>query len=133
MRVTVNNMASPAPAGGGGGANRSIERVSAVDADKLWRDRINVELLHQRSWGEEYGFMIDDEKRKALLATMSVATATAPGPGGAAKSEGETLSEYKKAMSSAGMASTMMDSYKVRKTPELFNSGEYNRRKFHWA
>ncbi len=43
---------------GGRGSMGGGISASAVDTDKLWRDRIRTELLFQRQWKDEYGFMV---------------------------------------------------------------------------
>eukprot|EP00756_Hemistasia_phaeocysticola_P059056 Hpha_TRINITY_DN3575_c0_g1::TRINITY_DN3575_c0_g1_i1::g.25758::m.25758 len=34
-----------------------VTRATPVDSDKLWRDRVANELLAQKSWEQNYGFM----------------------------------------------------------------------------
>eukprot|EP00760_Papus_ankaliazontas_P038901 PhM_4_TR9402/c0_g1_i1/m.67797 len=46
----------------------ATEKATPVDADKLWRDRVSSELLYQRSWENEYGFMLDSDQRQQRAA-----------------------------------------------------------------
>ena len=111
-----------APTGSAGG---SVQKASAVDSDKLWRDRITQELQYQRAWVDEYGFMVDESKRATLKKGVSDAEALNSGD-----QRAKTLAELKSEMSYKGMRSTAHDSYRTRPSPELFNNQEYNRKKF---
>lgn len=53
----VSSPAKPAAATGGRGSMGGGLNASAVDTDKLWRDRIRQELQFQRQWKEEFGFL----------------------------------------------------------------------------
>ncbi len=54
----------PAAATGGRGSMGGGISASAVDTDKLWRDRIQQELQFQRQWKEEYGFLMGTNSNK---------------------------------------------------------------------
>lgn len=61
-----NAMSSPTKEAGGkvgGGGTLAGTRLpnigaNPVDGDKIWRDRIRIELQQQRQWKDEFGFMI---------------------------------------------------------------------------
>jgi hypothetical protein len=125
-----SKMAAPPPGSG-------VQRASPVDADKLWRDRINQELQFQRAWVDEYGFMVDESKRETLrkgvstkLGESALNESTGSKVSGTMTEGQKTLAELKSEMSYRGMQSVAHASYKVRPSPELYTSKEYNRRKF---
>eukprot|EP00759_Apiculatamorpha_spiralis_P040743 PhF_6_TR39624/c0_g1_i1/m.58703 len=89
-----------------------VEKATPVDADKLWRDRVSSELLYQRSWEKEYGFMLDDAQRAQRAAAS-----------GALSSEQLKVS-YK------GIKSTQQSTFSSRPSLEQnFGQKEHNRRK----
>ena len=47
--------------------------TNPVNADRLWTDRVNNELLLQRMWNDEFGFMMDalDDKTMAHLSDLA--------------------------------------------------------------
>jgi hypothetical protein len=117
-----------APAAGGAGSGRGGGRagVNEVDADKLWRDRISNELAQQRSWHDEYGFMVAGSHEGT-----SARDAKGSGALGAqvAKLSKDELEELRGQLSKSTMRSTAQASFTQRTTPELPSTGVHNRRK----
>ena len=78
--------AGSSPGGGGMGGRGSMGgglSASAVDTDKLWRDRIRQELQFQRQWKAEYGFMVANPSN-ADAAAAGATTASSSTAGAAA-------------------------------------------------
>ena len=121
---------APAAAGGGGGA----VRVSEVDSDRLWRDRVHQELHLQRQWVEEYGFMVSDEVRERLrgegAALASPSSAGGISPNSTLKSS-KSSCVIEPTPNVGVMTSTMNATYQVRPSPELKNDSSPHRRKKH--
>jgi len=93
--------------GGGKGAG---SKITEVDGDRLWRDRVHQELVYQRRWVEEFGFMVDTNsagKRDVPLPTAQSVAAQS-------MAQGSTTS-----LSYAGMNSTTRGTYAHRPTLEL--------------
>lgn len=95
---------------------KKASSTSAVDSDKLWRDRIRQELQHQRTWFEEYGFMVADGSKGVSTAAASLSP--------------DQLDGLKKQMRGAHLQSTQRASYQQRKSAELYQTGDHNRKKF---
>jgi len=94
---------------------KAVEKATPVDADKLWRDRVDSELLYQRSWENEYGFMLDDTQRQQRAAAS-----------------GALSSEHLK-VSYKGIQSTQQATHGDRISPEKTlgpDKKEFNRRKY---
>ena len=108
-------------------AAKAGRMVNEVDADKLWRDRITNELQQQRSWHDEYGFMVSKH-----AAAGGATEAKASGALGAqtANLDARQLEELRSTLSKSTMRSTAKASYLSRPTPELYSDGRHNRRKF---
>jgi hypothetical protein len=118
-------MPEPAATGGKGGSRMP---VNEVDADKLWRDRISSELQLQRSWHDEYGFMVANSSQDAGNATQ----AKASGALGAqtANLDARQLDALRTQLAASTLRSTAQASFTKRPTPELYSDGRHNRRKF---
>ena len=95
-------------------AESKVVKSTPVDADKLWRDRVSSELLYQRSWENEYGFMLDETQREQRAAAS-----------------GALSSEHLK-VSYKGIQSTQHAVHGDRPSPEkaFAMQKEHNRRKY---
>lgn len=113
--------------GGGSG-----QKISEVDSDRLWRDRVSQELMYQQKWVDEYGFMLEDEKRVRLQAgSASFSSGSASvGTMGSSSPKKSSL-KYSSTPSVGGMASTHQSSFKVLPSPEIKNDPSPFRRRRH--
>ena len=107
------------------GGRGPMGAANAVDADKLWIDRINTELQQQRAWHQEFGFMVTTETEGAQK-TRAAGTLSAQ----AAQMTNEQLDELKYSMAGATLKSTSQSSYVRRPEVELFSAKKNNRQKF---
>jgi hypothetical protein len=124
-----------AKAGGGGGAGG--QKISEVDSDRLWRDRVSQELMYQQKWVEEYGFMLEDEKRTRLQAGSASfsnqgnsASTTLSSTAGSSPKKSSTL-KFSSTPSVGSTASIQQSSYKVLPSPEIKNDPSPFRRRRH--
>jgi hypothetical protein len=98
--------------GGKGGATK----ISEVDFDRLWRDRVNCELSNQRHWADEYSFMLEGQRKQA-------------GPPAGSQSAAES-SAVEASLSLGSTQSTMQASFTQRKSIELKgDTHPFNRKK----
>jgi hypothetical protein len=115
--------AAPAKSGGGGGG---AQKISEVDGDRLWRDRVSQELMYQRQWVEEYGFMVDDATRERLRA----GSVTAGNVEALLTESTKKGSKFPSTPAVGALMSTQGASYKVLPSPEIKGDpSPYRRRK----
>lgn len=130
--------AAPAKGGGGGGA----QKISEVDSDRLWRDRVSQELTYQRKWVEEYGFMLDDAAHARLkagsarTASMDAVNSHTAASGELGNSADGTLNKSKvvghtPTPAVGPLLSVQRASYKILPSPELKNDPSPFRRQKH--
>ena len=102
----------------------SATKISEVDFDRLWRDRVSQEISYQRQWVQEYGFMVDDATRLRLqegnASLSSTSTSASSNP-----SDVPTINTY------VGLKSTAHASYSVRESPEIKGDCSPFRRRKH--
>jgi hypothetical protein len=111
LPATPNQM-SKEPASKGGAT-----KISEVDFDRLWRDRVNCELSNQRQWSNEYGFMLEGSAQRGQRPTAAAASTT-------------DSSAAEATLSYASTKSTMQASYGQRKSIELKgDTHPFNRKK----
>jgi len=113
-----------------GGGRGPMGAANAVDADKLWIDRINTELQQQRAWHQEYGFMVSAEGGGVTTDGSGKTRAAGTLAGQAAAMSVAELEELKKSLQGATLKSNSQASYVSRKPVELFNAKRNNRQKF---
>mmetsp|Transcript_23529 Transcript_23529/g.27257 ORF Transcript_23529/g.27257 Transcript_23529/m.27257 type:complete len:134 (+) Transcript_23529:32-433(+) len=128
--------AAAAKSGGGGGA----QKISEVDSDRLWRDRVSQELTYQRKWVEEYGFMLDEAAHSRLKAgsarTAMALTETASDLGTSDGLGNKTLNAskvvgYSPIPAVGPLLSVQRASYKILPSPEIKNDPSPFRRRKH--
>lgn len=123
-----------AKAGGGSGG----QKISEVDSDRLWRDRVSQELMYQNKWVDEYGFMLEDEKRNRLQAGSasfsnqgnSTSSTSLNSTSGSSPKKSSSL-KYTSTPTVGGTASIQQTSYKVLPSPEIKNDPSPFRRRRH--
>jgi hypothetical protein len=127
-----------APAGGRG--TGMFSGINNVHADKLWRDRISVELQQQRTWHDEYGFMSTAQGSGSCGESdqgSGTYTSSHGASGGNLTSlppnittmTMEELDHIKSEVATAALRSTAQASFGQRSTLELRETKAYNRKK----
>ncbi len=97
------------------GSKGGATKISEVDFDRLWRDRVNCELSGQRHWTDEYGFMLEGSAQRSGQRRYAMA---------------DSAAAAEASLSYASTQSTMRASYGLRKSIELKNDPHpFNRKK----
>jgi hypothetical protein len=114
----------------------SGQKISEVDSDRLWRDRVSQELMYQQKWVDEYGFMLKDEKRARLMMTGSASFSHGSNSSAVASpmitsSSKKSSLKFSSTPSVGGMQSTHQVSFKVLPSPEIKNDPSPFRRRRH--